>query len=77
MEDLEHFVIVDFWRSQVAGVSQTGKPQWFSFPRAYEITRTMRYRDMVFAAEDRRYLETLEKTYKRVVNRFSSVISLR
>jgi hypothetical protein len=77
MEDLEDFVLVDFWRSQVAGVYQSGKPHWFSFKRAFEKTRIMRHSDTVFGEADRRYLATLKKTYERVVNRFSRAVSFR
>jgi len=37
----------------------------------------MRYRDTAFSAADRRYIATLRKAYKRTVNRFSKVISLK
>jgi hypothetical protein len=76
-DDLEIFVLVNFWRSQVAGVYQTGKPHWVSLDKAFEITRAMRYRAKAFDAADRRYIATLRMAYKRTVNRFSRVVSLK
>jgi hypothetical protein len=69
MEDLEIFVLVNFWCGQVGDIYQTGQPHWISRDRAFEIVRVMRYRDQVFAEGDRRFIETLENTYERTVKR--------
>jgi hypothetical protein len=73
MEDLQTFVLVNFWRNQLRGVQRAGTPRWISFDEAILIVRAMSFRETVFGPEDDRHIETIKRAYKRTVDRFSTI----